>query len=286
MKQLVIWDEQREYALRLMRYLNQHSDGLFIALLVQNQEELITILKQGKLVCLLVAKELGAKVQEVAEQLRSQQQETELCWMELTEQPAKETYQIWRYQSGRCIYDQLVHRFFQSTAGDLGQGLQVVGVVALQDTVRVRAYAREQVVSNREIFWEMTLCSDYEGDFYPAEQLLFAIKMREEELKDKLSEYLVCVNQTKIISGLSQFFDGRQLTLEDYQWFFEQLCKAGFEKLYLYLDGSMLNDMGIFSNLNEIWILMEEGCDNRRHHLLGLFELLGIPDERLVVISL
>lgn len=286
MKQLVIWDEQQEYALRLMRYLNQHADGLFVVLLIQNQEELISILKQGRLVCLLVAKELSVKAQKATEQFRKELQETKLCWMELTEQPAKENNQLWRYHSARYIYEQLVHRLFQSTAEELGQALQVVGVVALQDTVRVRAYAREQVRSNREIFWEMTVCSDYEGDFYLAEQLIFAIKMREEGLKDKLSEYLVCVNQTRMISGLSQFFDGRQLTLEDYHWFFEQVYKAGFEKLYLYLDCSMLSDIELFCNFSELWVLMEEGCDNRRRHILDLFKLLGIPDERVLVVSL
>lgn len=286
MKQLVIWDEQREYALRLMRYLNQHASGLFVVLLVHNQDELISIARQGNLVCLLVAGELCAKVEQFREQFCREQEDTGICLLELTEQPAKEPGHLWRYQSGRDIYEQLVQRLFQNKAKELGQALQVVGVVALQDTVRVRAYAREQVRSNREIFWEMTVCSDYEGDFYLAEQLIFAIKMREEGLKDKLSEYLVCVNQTRMISGLSQFFDGRQLTLEDYHWFFEQVYKAGFEKLYLYLDCSMLSDIELFCNFSELWVLMEEGCDNRRRHILDLFRLLGIPDERVLVVSL
>lgn len=285
MKQLVIWDEQREYALRLMNNLNQCANGLFVALLVQNRDELVSVLGQGSTVYLLVAEELRAKLEEVREQLLENRCETQLHWMELTEQPEKEAYQLCRYHNTQYLYRQLVQGLFQTDKGEQ-EGLQVIGVFALQDTAETRRYAREQAASNREIFWEMTMCSDYEGELYPAEQLLFAIKMREETLKDTLSEYLVFVNQTRMISGLSQFLDGRQLVLEDYYWFFEQLSKAGCDKLYLYMDGSMLQDVTLFSRLDELQILYETGCDNRKRHLLGLFGLLGIPDEKQTIISL
>lgn len=286
MKQLVIWDEQREYALRLMRYLNQCANGLFVVLLVRNQDELIPILRQGSVVCLLVAEELRTEAQEVKKQLEQDRQEAEVYWMELTGQPVKETYQLYRYDSAQLLYEQLTHRVFKTTADGQSGSLQVIGIFALQDTVDVRRHAREEVQSNLEIFWEMTVCSDYEGEFYPAEQMLFAIKMRDEGLKDKLSEFLVCVDQTRMISALSQFFDGRQLTLEDYHWFFEQLSEAGYEKLYLYMDCSMLQDMKLLFSLNELRILSEGDCDNRRRHLLKLFEVMGISNERQVVISL
>lgn len=279
-QKIIIWDENREYAIRLMNYLNRYAKGRWIVMMAASQEELKQLLQQNQIHAILSGPCPEIEREPVAMQ-EGNGSSMPVCF-QFTEQPSLERDTIYYYDSARQIQQQLEERLNITVAGEGVKLSKIVGVLAVVDTYANRCRIRREAQVQNGFYWEMTAFSDY-ADKKSGEKIVFSIKMREEGLSGKLRSNLLNTGEGSVMTALESALDYRELNREDILWFWRQLEKAGYETVYVYMDLGTIGDYSIWSCFEQIWVLSEtaEEYRHREDSIYQLLELAGVEREQI-----
>lgn len=254
------------YGLRLSGYLNKHSYGQFLCFCVDSVERLTELAQKHPLKLILYCEQdsLGQELGSLAAS------EEPLAWLKdvtllsLTEHKEHGKGTLFRYYSGQQMVKELQQYVPESYEGT-GDSPNIA-VLSFGDGVGLRSQVMQVAHSDNKLFWELVAFSDW-SEKEKAERLLYAIKMRQENLLQPEEEALFSVGSGYVITGISNCFDYRELEREDVTWFFQRVKESSLSGVMALVDLAVIGQVDVLSCFDELWILEDDLLKDRSESL-------------------
>ena len=272
MKHIAIWDEDLEYAGCLASALNKRAKGKWLAMAAKEKQEWESFIRQEGTALAFVS-------EKYAEHINSSNCKVIMIGNQSV--------------SGKCILRYTVQEFMYYVEREIygavhniaKKGMRRIAVIPVLDRTSCRDKVRNMCKGEGKVYWEMSAFSDLELMEQGVEQILYGIKMREEAFAEMFRNQLVRYMDTWALPAAVSFLDIRELTVEDVQWFFEQLEGLGYEEIFVYMDMSGVNELSLFSLFSNIYLIQEEAAayHTREQSILRLLNLAKCEDRIQVI---
>lgn len=244
-----IYDEDAVYGKRLMEYINRQKDYPLTAAaftttealkeFIKNQDVKGAILEEGS--CINVG---------IPVYFLKKDQTSAACRYGNAKEILKEAYAV--FKPGR-----------QGSAG-------VTGVYSPAENRKRTDFALRTAKEQRAIYFGMESYGRA-GDEGAMEDLLFAVKVRKEEIADLVRGSAVSIGGVNGFASARCFLDYREISAEDYRWLFEKLADADVS-VVLDIGTACIYDFALFSLCDRLYLpIWEEDMEDPR--LLGFKEV-------------
>ena len=270
---MVVCHKEREYACRLSNYLNQHSDGDFIALAVTDVEQVQEVMLQQELAVLLVEEDCEQEVTKMVKQ------DIRLCYFTKKQQAHKNS--VYMYASAEELLDRVkkelgaVHNF----------GEEMLEIEALIDFARTSLPSDEirKIGENHLLYWEWKPFSSFLSE-QNLEGFLYDIKRHKKEVEGQLKKYLIYQENCAILPAPAYCMDMRALSVEDIRWFLRVIGEKGFSGICMGIDFSCLGSLDILTIFSKITLVLpgEEWLKSLPYQsVLNYFKHLNIAESKI-----
>ncbi len=274
MYQIIIWDDQISYAMRLMEYLNRNAKGAYLAVFYQEEAQVKEAYGQLQEGLLLVSESFQKEIAE----WKPIEGQAENIWY-LSETKTKEETVWFRYQRPDRLRQLIeLQRLKQSPVCSVKEQ-EVIGVLAALYDHASRQYVMGQIDTPFKCLIEFTSVLDEEEETYECEQLLYNIKTRKEMPEEELLSYLCNCGAGVRIKALRSPFDSRSLTIADFEWLFETLQKCGISQIYVYFDWGTIHDPDVMVVFSRLLLLETAGYETRIRNLKDYLAVLQLDSE-------
>lgn len=244
-----IYDEDAVYGKRLMEYINRQKEYPLTAAAFASLEALTEF---------IASQDVKGVILEEGTQINSK-----VPVYYLKKEPLK----------GACRYGSAKEIVKEAYAVFSPKGLEsggVTGVYSPSDNLRRTGFALETAVKRSALYLGMEAYG-YGVQNRSMEDLLFAVKARRENIIDYAQSLISGTDGVKRIGSARCFMDYKDMSGEDYRWFFQRLEEAGISSV-LDMSTACIYDFELFSLCDRLYLpIWEEDMEDPR--LLGFKEL-------------
>ena len=211
-----IYHKDHQYGKRLMEYLNHQKDFPMTASFTSDEEMFFKQEQEGDFECLVLAEETDYHG------------DFPVCRI-----GANESMGGMYCQSAKEIAAGIYHCLNVSPQIE---NERIFGVYSPISRLEISAFARNMAASNGWIYFGMQPYGHFEED-ETDDLLLFYIKEHKEDIIEYFMKHQKKFDGCVGFAGASCYLDYRELSMQDYEWFFEKLREAGiyiiFETSYI-----------------------------------------------------
>lgn len=236
-----IYHKDHQYGKRLMEYLNHQKDFPMTASFTSDEEMFFKQEQEGDFECLVLAEETDYHG------------DFPVCRI-----GANESMGGMYCQSAKEIAAGIYHCLNVSPQIE---NERILGVYSPIPRLEISAFARNMAASNGWIYFGMQPYGHFEED-ETDDLLLFYIKEHKEDIIEYFMKHQKKFDGCVGFAGASCYLDYRELSMQDYEWFFEKLREAG---IYIIFDIGIASppDLKFFGLFDRIFLpLMRQdlGC--------------------------
>lgn len=206
-----IFHEDYQYGKRLMEYLNHQKEFPMTARFSSDEESFFKQEKQGEFQCLVLAEETDYQGDSPVCRIRSGDE-------------AGGNYS----QSAR----EIAANIYSCLNVKLDQAPNIVGVYSPVGRPEASIFARRFSREHDWIYFCMQPYSSVVDLADLTELLLFRIRERDEQIADYFLKHQKEFREFRGYAGADCYLDYRELSLEDYQWFFERLREGNIQVVF------------------------------------------------------
>lgn len=254
-----IFDADEMYSRRLMNYLNSRYSDQLEAAAFTKKEALLEQLSIGVYDCVVSAEPVGDGLVPV---------------IDLREMD--ETGNCYRYGSAKEIARCILKTFSSEVEMPKKEG-ELIGVYAPAGGSFRTRYAWELAKQHKGICIGMEEFCGVHTEQYWMEQLLFAIRERDEQVVAHMMDVLEWQDGIRILPSARCYLDYRYLQYEDYAWFFGKLKEQCRENVICDIGTGCFTELRTFALFDRIFVL--KGKDSVSSRRLALFlQLAGQED--------
>ncbi len=279
---VVICDEEEEFSLGLMDYINRDEKSPYMAVAFSRPDKCALYLADHRIHCLMANRMFQ----------RELQTEAPVLWLSGSK-AEKDT--IYKYQSMEAIrisLDQIVTERGAVTMTDTG--MSVYGVYSpigrSGKTSFALALCSHLNRRGRSLYLGFEEYSSFLEGQSEMSDLLYLIRSHSPDLGVQLENRLRTKGQVDFLPSPAAYMDIRQLTLEDMTWFLEQLRQnSRYTALVFDIGAGSFADIGILQLMNRIFmpVLSDGGQEKERNFRQMLNDMqLSYLNDRLVPVRL
>ena len=275
-KEIIVCHKEREYACRLVDYLNRHSMDRYLALAMTNTEEMISYAKKKTVQVLLLDEEYEETLVKCKDVIKH-------CFL-VTRNATESAEHIVMYDAASHIQQRLLHILYPPEVNGQAKDIAVEAVISFGSEHTIEKIAA-WVPDKQYLHWEWKAFSSVRQDSH-IEELLYSMKCREENAALQLPKYLYRTEQYEVLPAAKYFMDMRSLTKEDVSWFLAVLKNAGYEGVYMHLDFACIGDISFLSLFSKIWVSVAEEvylATSEYQHFLQYLEYGQIAKDKVVI---
>lgn len=271
--QIIIYDQETEYAHALMNYMNEQTTGSFFAIAFSEEEE-------WRQYCEKRIEEIDVLVvcEEKKEEVKQWNEEIPILWLHEREGEQKED-SIYKYQSAEQVVQCVLERLDKEEQREKRREEKVE---KQQDQNDIAIYAVYSPIGRcGKTNLAKALCSYHEGEaLYVGmeeygenreevgmmQDFLYEVKVHSNELHTFLDTLQADTMKMSMIHSPACYLDLRQLSIEDIQWFLLQLKeKQKYQVIVFDIGTGSLFDFMIFSLFDRIFLpTLDEECSKQK----------------------
>lgn len=237
-----IYDEDAAYGKRLMEYINRQQDYPLTAAAFASFEALTEFIQKQDVKGVILEEGTHA-IKDIPVYYLSRDPGAKACRYGNAKEIVKEAYAVFRPKS-------------PESAG-------ITGVYSPSDNLKRTEFALHTAGELDALYLGMEAygtAADDEG----MEDLLFAVKTRKEGIIDFTNTLAVCIDGVKRVRSARCFLDYREMSGEDYRWFFQQLELQGMSAV-LDLSTACIYDFELFTLCDRLYLpIWEEDMEDPR----------------------
>lgn len=206
-----IYHKDYQYGKRLMEYLNHQKDFPMTASFISDEDAFFRQEEEGDFECLVLAEETDYHGS------------SPVCRIGVNDSMGG-----MYCQSGKEIAAGIYHCLNVSPQLD---DEKIFGVYSPVPRPEVSTFAREMSATNGWIYFGMQPYGHFEED-ESGELLLFYIKEHKEDIIEYFLNHQKDLGGCMGFAGAACYLDYKELTMQDYEWFFEKLRQAGIKIIF------------------------------------------------------
>ncbi|MBS7008948.1 hypothetical protein [Anaerostipes sp.] len=244
-----IYDEDTVYGKRLMEYINRQKVYPLTAAAFTTAEGLKEFMEQQDVRGAILAEGTPVSTDKPVYYLK-RDQSSESCRYGNARQIIKEAYSV--FNPGR-----------QRAAG-------VTGIYSPAENRKRTGFALQTARETNALYFGMESYGRA-GTEGAMENLLFAVKVRKDQIADLVRESSKDINGVRGFPSARCFLDYREISAEDYRWLFQKLAEADISAV-LDMETACIYDFSLFSLCDYLYLpVWEEDMEDPR--LLGFKEV-------------
>lgn len=244
-----IYDEDAVYGKRLMEYINRQKEYPLTAAAFTSAEALNEFVKTQDVKGLIL--EEGVCIHE----------DIPVFYMK-----KDQTSSACRYGNAKEIVKEAYDTFKPGSQMSVG----LTGIYSPSENRKRTEFALQLARQNHAFYFEMESYGQVR-DEKGMEDLLLAVKMRRDKIMELVNESAVSIEGVKGICSARCFLDYREISVDDYQWFFQQMTAEGIPAV-LDIGTACIYDFKLFTICDHLYLpIWEEDMEDPR--LLGFKEL-------------
>ena len=258
---VAIYDEDVDYSLRLMNYLNGKYGRQIDAVAFSKKEHLMreTAEYGFDYVVTTDVEDIGA-----------------VPVIRIIEDEREDGY--YRYGSAKTLAERIVTGFHSDPAS-MAATSRVIGVFSLSDIDRRTAFAIRKAGQLPGIYIGMEEFCTLDTTEYWMEELLFHIRQRTEDICRQIEEHLLWKDGVRYLPSARCFLDYRFLDYEDYRWFSEKLLEGMDVPVVFDIGIGSFPDFQVFSMFDTLYFLTSDAeRGKRRENIFMNLLAQEVPD--------